>query len=431
MKLTSELRPSLRPVGLLQRLSTQIILSALIAVILPLFVSAALLSDARGTIPSLQSSIVGTTLAVVLGIYMFRRFDIFPGVRRFAYVIPSFVTSFGIVLAIFFFLRLDYSRLLFGLSFAAITMLYLVICRQSRRVVNQRFYVVPFGNVGWLRTNKDVDAVFLQETIFPREPNAVLVADLRADIPDDWDRMIAETAIAGFPVYHTKQLQESIEGSVQIEHLSENSFGSLVPNLNYRNVKRIFDLTGALLTLPGFVLITLIVAPFIKLSSPGPIFFRQTRVGYRGELFKVVKFRTMRQVRNGTSDEEQRRAAMTQCEDNRVTPIGRLLRRSRIDELPQILNVLRGEMSWIGPRPEAVPLAHWYGQELPFYAYRHIVRPGITGWAQVNQGHVAELHDVQHKLHYDFYYIKYFSAWLDLLIVMRTAIIMLTGFGSK
>jgi len=108
-----------------------------------------------------------------------------------------------------------------------------------------------------------------------------------------------------------------------------------------------------------------------------------------------------------------------------------LLRRSRIDELPQLWNVLKGEMSLIGPRPEALALSEWYERELPFYTYRHIVRPGITGWAQVNQGHVAELGDVHIKLHYDFYYIKHFSAWLDILIMLRTVSTMLTGFGSK
>ena len=107
------------------------------------------------------------------------------------------------------------------------------------------------------------------------------------------------------------------------------------------------------------------------------------------------------------------------------------MRRSRIDELPQIINIIRGEMSWIGPRPEAVQLSEWYEDEIPFYRYRHIVRPGITGWAQVNQGHVAEINDVNIKLHYDFYYIKFFSFWLDVLITIRTIGIMLTGFGAK
>jgi lipopolysaccharide/colanic/teichoic acid biosynthesis glycosyltransferase len=117
--------------------------------------------------------------------------------------------------------------------------------------------------------------------------------------------------------------------------------------------------------------------------------------------------------------------------DARITRLGRFLRRSRIDELPQIINILMGHMSWIGPRPEAAALSQWYEGEIPFYRYRHVVVPGITGWAQVSQGHVAELDDVKTKLQYDFYYIRNFSVWLDLLIIAKTIKTMLNGFGSK
>jgi lipopolysaccharide/colanic/teichoic acid biosynthesis glycosyltransferase len=151
-------------------------------------------------------------------------------------------------------------------------------------------------------------------------------------------------------------------------------------------------------------------------------------MGYRGHTFKMYKFRSMR---HAAAAADAREAAMTRDEDDRVTRIGRTIRRYRIDELPQIVNILKGEMSWIGPRPEAVPLSHWYEAELPFYRYRHIVRPGITGWAQVKQGHVAEVGDVLWKLQYDFYYIKNFSFWLDLLIIARTIRTVLSGFGAR
>ena len=184
--------------------------------------------------------------------------------------------------------------------------------------------------------------------------------------------------------------------------------------------------------LPILLPLLIVVALLVRASSPGPILFRQRRMGYRGVPFDMIKFRTMVvEQETTTSDAAARHSAITRDADDRITRIGRFLRRSRIDELPQIVNILRGEMSWIGPRPEAVPLSAWYESELPFYAYRHIVRPGITGWAQVNQGHVAGLDDVHVKLHYDFYYIKFFSSWLDLLIALRTIGIMLTGFGAK
>jgi lipopolysaccharide/colanic/teichoic acid biosynthesis glycosyltransferase len=117
-------------------------------------------------------------------------------------------------------------------------------------------------------------------------------------------------------------------------------------------------------------------------------------------------------------------------DDARVTRFGRILRQYRLDELPQIINVLRGEMSWIGPRPEAIALAQWYEREVPFYSYRHIVRPGITGWAQVHQGNVAAPDAARLKLEYDFFYIKNFSFWLDAVIVIKTVRTIITRFGA-
>ncbi len=155
--------------------------------------------------------------------------------------------------------------------------------------------------------------------------------------------------------------------------------------------------------------------------------FRQKRVGHAGKLITVYKFRTMRPV----DVEDERRAAMTSDDDERITRVGRVLRNLRLDELPQIINILKWQMSWIGPRPEAEVLSVWYTSEMPFYRYRHVVKPGISGWAQVNQGHVAEVEEVHRKLQYDFYYIKYFSPWLDLLILFRTIKTMLTGWGAR
>ena len=180
--------------------------------------------------------------------------------------------------------------------------------------------------------------------------------------------------------------------------------------------------------MPILIPIFAIVALAIKLDDGGPVFFVQKRTGYQAKEFSVFKFRTMK-VDQGIEDERQR--AITQDNDPRVTRIGGFMRKTRIDELPQILNILNGTMSWIGPRPEATSLSDWYSEGLAFYKYRFVVRPGVTGWAQVNQGHVAGLNEVNEKLKYDFYYIKHFSPWLDLLIVLRTIRIVISGFGAK
>ena len=169
----------------------------------------------------------------------------------------------------------------------------------------------------------------------------------------------------------------------------------------------------------------------IRLDSPGPALFRQMRIGFRAEPFTVYKFRTMRTAAAVIDQNEARNQAMTQVNDPRITRLGGFLRRTRLDELPQLLNILKGEMSLIGPRPEAVALSQWYEREIPFYHYRHIIKPGVTGWAQINQGHVADVSDVKEKLNLDFYYVKNFSLWLDLLIILRTAQTMVTGKGAR
>jgi lipopolysaccharide/colanic/teichoic acid biosynthesis glycosyltransferase len=214
---------------------------------------------------------------------------------------------------------------------------------------------------------------------------------------------------------------------VELEHLSENSFGSLLPARGYFYLKSVIDFVAAVLLLPIALPVMALVAIAIRLESSGPALFRQKRVGHAGRRITVYKFRTMRHV--VVADE--RRAAITNHDDERITRAGKVLRNLRIDELPQIFNILKWEMSWIGPRPEAEVLSVWYTSEIPFYRYRHVVKPGISGWAQVNQGHVAEVDEVHRKLQYDFYYIKYFSPWLDLLILFRTIKTMLTGWGAR
>jgi lipopolysaccharide/colanic/teichoic acid biosynthesis glycosyltransferase len=342
---------------------------------------------------------------------------------------PSFLASYGMVLAVFLFFRLDYSRGIIVLSFTLCLMwtylAYYLATREGRTVIA----AVPYGQVtSSLPAVPTVAWKRLSEPQLSSRYDA-LVADFNADLPEQWEAFLAEAALAGVPVFHIKQLRESLTGRVEIEHLSENSFGSLVPFMGYLKVRRVADFLGALAA--GLILLPalLLIAILIRLDTPGPVLFRQPRVGYRGRLFQMYKFRTMRVPEMG--DGSDRLAAMTGENDPRITRIGRFLRRTRIDELPQLLNILKGEMSWIGPRPEAEPLSRWYESELPFYRYRHIVPPGITGWAQVNQGHVAELEQVSSKLHYDFYYIKNFSPWLDVLILIRTVQTILTGFGAK
>lgn len=378
--------------------------------------------------PNMQVTIFAAFIAHTTGYLLYKRIGNFPGVAAAGYILPTFALTYGLVFVTIFFFRFDYSRFQAAASFIQSTLWYFSLSLATRRLDPYRLAVIPGGDVDRLESIPGVSwhRIHSPETIV--EYASGVVADLRADLSDEWERYIADRALSGTPVYHVKQISESLTGRVEIEHLSENTLGSLNPNQAYLKIKQAIDWGSALIILVVFSPFLLFVAIAIRFDSVGPALFKQKRMGYRGNIYEVYKFRTMRL---GAAAGDEKEEAITKADDARITRLGQFLRKSRIDELPQTINILRGEMSWIGPRPEALVLSRWYEAELPFYRYRHIVRPGITGWAQVNQGHVAAVDDVLEKLHYDFYYIKNFSPWLDVLIVFRTIRTMLTGFGAR
>ncbi|WP_287246306.1 sugar transferase [Mesorhizobium sp.] len=377
---------------------------------------------------NMQATILAAFMAHATGYLLYKRIGNFPGVAAAGNILPTFALTYGLVFMAIFFFRFDYSRFQAAASFFQSTLWYFGLSLATRRLDPYRLAVIPGGDVDRLQSIPGVSwhRIHSPETIV--EHASGVVADLRADLSDEWERYIADRALSGTPVYHVKQISESLTGRVEIQHLSENTLGSLNPNQAYLKIKQAADWIAALFILVGFSPLLLAVAAAIKFDSAGPALFKQKRMGYRGKIYEVYKFRTMKL---GTAVVDEKEEAITKAGDARITRLGQFLRKSRIDELPQAFNILRGEMSWIGPRPEALVLSKWYEAELPFYRYRHIVRPGITGWAQVNQGHVAAVDDVLEKLHYDFYYIKNFSPWLDVLIVFRTIRTMLTGFGAR
>jgi len=190
-------------------------------------------------------------------------------------------------------------------------------------------------------------------------------------------------------------------------------------------IKRLLDLSLAFLGLVFSLPVSLMTALLIKLESPGPVFYRQERVGERGEIFSVIKFRSMHQ------DAEKNGAVWASQNDNRVTRIGGFIRKVRIDELPQMWNVIRGQMSFVGPRPERPVFVDQLVQKLPYYSLRHSAKPGITGWAQVCYPYGASEEDALRKLEYDLYYIKHQSIFIDLLIIFRTIKTVLFRKGSR
>jgi exopolysaccharide biosynthesis polyprenyl glycosylphosphotransferase len=172
--------------------------------------------------------------------------------------------------------------------------------------------------------------------------------------------------------------------------------------------------------------VMLVVALAVRLSSPGPILYRQIRVGMDGVAFTLYKFRSMR-----ADAEAESGAVWASKDDPRVTPVGRILRKLRVDELPQLFNVLKGEMSIVGPRPERPEFVKTLSSRIPYYRQRHCVRPGITGWAQINYRYSDNLEDTIEKLEYDLFYIKNMSLGLDTYIIFHTLKIMLTSRGAQ
>jgi len=223
-------------------------------------------------------------------------------------------------------------------------------------------------------------------------------------------------------------LYEQLTGRVPVEHVGDNWYVAMPihhPNTSALNrlIKRVADIVlaslGILCLAPVFPFLVLA----IYLDSPGPIFYTQERVGKGGRGFRVYKFRSM------VPDAEKDKAVWAQENDRRVTRVGRLLRRAHVDEFPQFINILKGEMSAVGPRPERPDFVEELAREIPFYRVRHAVKPGMAGWGLVKQGYGASKEDALLKLQYDLYYIKHQSLWLDAVILLKTIVDTLTFRG--
>lgn len=235
--------------------------------------------------------------------------------------------------------------------------------------------------------------------------------------------------LRGIPVTDYQRFVERARGCIDVDALRPSWFfesEGFRSSPAHRVAKRAFDITvsGAVLlfTLP-LLLLTVIA---IRIESPGPVFYRQERMGRGGRPFVLIKFRSMRE------DAESTDAPQWASEkDPRITRVGAIIRKARIDELPQIFNVLKGDMSFVGPRPERPYFVDMLTREIPFYQERHAVRPGITGWAQLNYPYGASLEDAKSKLEYDLFYIKYFSIVFDLSIVLQTARVVIWAEGAR
>lgn len=268
----------------------------------------------------------------------------------------------------------------------------------------------------------------LEEVVRRYRPDRVVVAvtDRRGHLP--LDSLLRLKLLDSVIVEESTAFYERLTGKISTTMLRPSwlifSQGSGLSRV-YRRAQRLFDLVLASAGLAFSLPVMVLTAVFIKLDSRGPVLYRQERVGLRNRVFKIIKLRSM------TTDAEREGAVWASEDDPRVTRVGRIIRKLRIDELPQFVNVIRGDMSFIGPRPERPVFVEQLEKAVPYYSQRHLVKPGLTGWAQVKYPYGASIEDAIEKLQYDLYYIKNQSPLLDAIIVFETFRSVLFGRGAR
>lgn len=302
-----------------------------------------------------------------------------------------------------------------------------------RRVDWHGFKLVGYVHVRGERDAIDPGKVLQSETPLDQlvdeyqiDEIVVAIDDRRKSFPVD---EILECKMKGVRVVDLMTFFERQSGKLRLDTLHPSSLifaDGFSQAVLRKNSKRVFDVGASLFLLLFAWPIMLITALAIRMESPGPVLYRQLRVGRFGIPFEVLKFRSMR-----ADAEQDGKAQWAQKGDSRVTRIGGIIRKFRVDELPQLLNVLRGDMSFVGPRPERPEFVEQLKQEIPFYDLRHKVAPGITGWAQISYPYGASVRDAMEKLQYDLYYIKNYSLLFDFMILFQTAHAVVWGKGAR
>ncbi|WP_028575378.1 TIGR03013 family XrtA/PEP-CTERM system glycosyltransferase [Desulfonatronovibrio hydrogenovorans] len=329
----------------------------------------------------------------------------------------------------------------------------------QRKLWNEKIVILGDGNLARMisdEVRQNLDSGYSISAFFSNPGKSGLAEELGVEKKDDYDQLceyalhngISKIVVAleerrgrspiqsllnckmqGIKVLDGVSFYEQVTGKILAGSIppswlvfSDGFRRSRLTILAKRGLDIVFSLTGILLSAP----VQIAAAVLVKTTSPGPVFYKQVRVGQMGRQFKVIKFRTMRQDAEAKSG-----AVWAEEDDPRITPVGKIFRKLRIDELPQFWNVIKGEMSFVGPRPERPVFVEQLKTVLPYYGERHTVKPGITGWAQVSYPYGASEDDALRKLEYDLFYIKHLSLIFDLYIVLKTVKTVLAGSGAR
>ena len=360
-----------------------------------------------------------------------------PGVPR-----PTYGRMVAILLGTLFLTAglLVLTRANFSRSFIPLTAILWLIPATAHRIVRRRRpWTEKFGVI--TREKQLADDLHLSDhadVLWVLEPDGespgelpsrdlTLAVDLRSVLSESMAQYLSSCDVAGYSIRPFSSVYEEHAGRVPLVHLTEGweISAPLLEVAHWLPGKRFFDSLLTLVTAPLWVPLGALVALYVRLADRGFAVFRQERVGLGGRIFTMYKFRTM------DSDAERDGARFALEGDPRLIRGGSFLRKSRLDEIPQLWNVLKGDMSLVGPRAEQVPFVSDFRRQIPFYDHRHMVRPGITGWAQVNYGYADDEADTIEKLTYDLYYIKHMSPVMDLRIFWKSVWTVLTGAGAR
>lgn len=291
-------------------------------------------------------------------------------------------------------------------------------------VANKGYTERNFGNLEYISKDQVKNFAQLEDIL---EDKKIDIISVEEEFMKKYEKEFFKLKIKGYKVYCEWQLMQEIERKIYVKKIKVKWFlytegFEILNNSFQRNFKKVCDITLTIIIGIFAIPIMVITCIFIR-SDGGPIFFRQKRVGLGGEEFEIIKFRSMR------IDAEKDGAQWATKDDIRITKVGNFIRKTRIDELPQLWNVLKGEMSFVGPRPERKVFIEQLEKELPFYNVRHSIRPGLTGWAQVMYPYGANVEDALHKLEYDLYYLKHQNFMFDMMIFFKTIKVVLSRKG--
>lgn len=368
--------------------------------------------------------IVLSFFAFILSAYILKELLAFPRLNKLFCIIFVLTISYILLLSFYAFFRIYYSRPFILSSLILSFFLISWIFGLSNKGYRPRYLIIDPDNSERVQelSNYGIELIYELNSRNGRF-DGIVIKDF-SNLNQDVSKILIQEIYKGTPLYSLAELYASITGKVPLEAFRPELIRPTSIRLVYIFSKRLFELLMCVIMLIPASVVGLIVSLLIIIDDGLPIFFIQERIGYKGNIFGLIKFRTM--VKNAESNGP----AFASNNDHRITRVGKIIRKLRFDELPQLINIVKGDMSLIGPRPEQIPFEKRFEKEIPYYSLRHNIRPGLTGWAQLHGGYAANLEQTREKLEYDLYYIYNQSIFLELVIIFKTITVVFTGHGA-